>query len=644
MNDEVAAESGMTEAPAADSDKQKAADPAPPNPETSTSDPEAETTAVPTNPGTPPTPGDTSMGSSTANGENPVGAATDSPDSIGAASERAHEATARAVSKTVSDLSRATNSLWKNQSTRMKGAVGNLLPQASLERLTERKYTLPDKTVASQVLMYRQLLHTQCKPGLRLSRQYQGTAAQKAVMHMPWWEQGVEQTKKMIISYDNLIVRLWLNGAIMPYTSGLFDPRSAAAEAVAAAASKKAGAEPTDEDESGTIDTMIDDRGLPPVPHAYWVDRLGFQQPDPVTDFRSGGVLSLAMLVHMTETCPSVHARFLPGGDAEVLPFGITCINVTNMLAKFLMLSKAVDRIDALLSSKPFWRMFADPNALLVSQELALGMLADVVVELGRERKIPAQPTPFKFPENIGGKREGYEQTEETEQEEANDDDKKSAVPSAEEENKATEEVTVFDFSEILERTERRVRDDLLGAGPRTVEEMRSIAGRLRVKYLRALERKEQTAVRLRERNEEAQKHAESIRIMTTEVMDKAGGIIQRIKTSQRTMALMDPENQAIGKKTSALAAAVASSFRLGPAGTQYGQEKDATTAKAEGTEGDKSEAAPGAKATDTVKETPSSASGNKETANAGDVPPPNPFANEKDEGEVDAFTIDDDE
>ena len=43
---------------------------------------------------------------------------------------------------------------------------------------------MPDKTTASQVLMFRQLLHTKCRPGLRLSRVYQGTAAQKAVLHM----------------------------------------------------------------------------------------------------------------------------------------------------------------------------------------------------------------------------------------------------------------------------------------------------------------------------------------------------------------------------------------------------------------------------------------------------------------------------
>ena len=56
---------------------------------------------------------------------------------------------------------------------------------SSLQNLTTRRYTLPDKSVASQVLMYRQLLHTKCRPGLKLSREYQGTPAQKAVLHMP---------------------------------------------------------------------------------------------------------------------------------------------------------------------------------------------------------------------------------------------------------------------------------------------------------------------------------------------------------------------------------------------------------------------------------------------------------------------------
>lgn len=176
-----------------------------------------------------------------------------------------------------------------------------------------------------------------------------------------WWEQGIEESGKMVISYDNLIVRLWMNGAIMPFA---------------------------DDDLllGGDMDTMIDDKGLPPVPHHFWVDRLGFQQPDPVTDFRSGGVLSLGLLVHMVETHPTIVARFMPGGDAHMLPFGITSINITDMLAKFLMLAKSTDKMDALLSQKPFWRMFADPNAILVCQELTTDMLCDVVAELRWER------------------------------------------------------------------------------------------------------------------------------------------------------------------------------------------------------------------------------------------------------------------
>ena len=262
-------------------------------------------------------------------------------------------------------------------------AIGNLLPTASLQQLTARKYTLPDKTVASQVLMYRQLLHTKCRPGLKLSRNYEGTPAQIAVMHMPWWEEGIADTKKMIISYNNLVTRLWLNGAIEPYSgvgaSGDADLLSFDAPPPPAT---------TTTTTTTPLETHVGDDGLPPVPHEFWVDRLGFQQKDPVTDFRSGGVLSLAMMVYMVESKPVLCQRFFTG-DTSVLPFGITCINVTDMIAKFLMLAKSTDRMDALLSQKPFWKMFADPNAITAVQELAMSMLCDVAVELGQEKRIP---------------------------------------------------------------------------------------------------------------------------------------------------------------------------------------------------------------------------------------------------------------
>lgn len=300
-----------------------------------------------------------------------------------------------------------------------------------MQSLTVRKYTLPDKNVASQVLMYRQLLHTKCRPGLKLSREYQGTPAQKAVLHMPWWSKGIEETGTMEIAYDPLIRRLWLHGAIFPT-----------------------------QDTTGDVDTFLDDEGNPPVPHEYWVSRLGFQQTDPVTDFRSGGVLSLAMMVWIVESCPAVFSRFVrPDGDASVLPFGITSINCTDMMAKFLMLAKAVDRMDALLSQKPFWRMFADPNALLACQELSMDMLADVVVEVRAIR-----------------------------QAEALEEHEKDAK-----ESEKGECVTVFDFAHILSVTEKRVEHDLLGAGPGTVAELRSIHARLKTRYKQQLNKKLET-------------------------------------------------------------------------------------------------------------------------------------------------------
>jgi ELMO/CED-12 family len=218
--------------------------------------------------------------------------------------------------------------------------------------------------------------------------------------------QGIEETKKMVISYDNLITRLWLNGAIEPFR---YHPTAKTAHSskrdetpvtvepqigdllggMDGAEKKSADGGPGTASAEDALETFINDEGLPPVPHEYWVERLGFQQPDPVTDFRSGGVLSLAMMVYMVESKPVICQRFFTG-DTAVLPFGITCINVTDMIAKFLMLAKSTDRMDALLSQKPFWKMFGDPNAILAVQEIAMSMLCDVAVELGQEKKVPS--------------------------------------------------------------------------------------------------------------------------------------------------------------------------------------------------------------------------------------------------------------
>ena len=94
-----------------------------------------------------------------------------------------------------------------------------------------------------------------------------------------------------------------------------------------------------------------------------------------------------------------------------------------------------------------------------------------------------------------------------------------------------------------MERTEKRVRDDLLGAGPKTVDELRSIAGRLRVKYQHQLERKIQRAKQQEEGGEgAATKPAMVVPTIVPPpqikgVMDKAsnmaGGFFAKVKSTK---------------------------------------------------------------------------------------------------------------
>ena len=55
--------------------------------------------------------------------------------------------------------------------------------------------------------------------------------------------------------------------------------------------------------------------------------------------------------------------------------------------------------------------------------------------------------------------------------------------------------VTVFDFSEIMERTEKRVGDEVLGAGPQNVDELRAVALKVKSKYLLRIQVKEKHGV-----------------------------------------------------------------------------------------------------------------------------------------------------
>jgi len=218
-----------------------------------------------------------------------------------------------------------------------------------------RKQTkeLQDQNHASQVELYRQLLHTECQPELRFSWPSQ----EETVQQMPWWEQSVdERSNQRTLSYNDLIVRLWKHGCIRPFSS---DGDAEAFEI---------------DNECTTVASV--------VPHEYWVDRLGFQQSDPLFDFRSGGVLSLALLVYTVESCPQLLKRFLPNGDTHMLPFASTCLNITNLICKF------TNRFDN-RSQKPFafWKLFSEATSLVTLQEICTTMLCNVVVEMTNERK-----------------------------------------------------------------------------------------------------------------------------------------------------------------------------------------------------------------------------------------------------------------
>jgi hypothetical protein len=265
------------------------------------------------------------------------------------------------------------------------------------------------------------------------------------------------------------------------------------------------------------------------------------------------------MLVHIIESCPAVHSRFIPkpnnahrgtadapsstnddderilaleeilSDDASILPFGITCINITDMLAKFLLFSKAIDKMDALLSAKPFWKMFVDPNALLILQEVSLDLLCDVCVEIGRERRIRKLAERAGGGGTDGGGRDAQKKTGGGGMMPGRRDGKVRrmetnlrgcvrkrvlspprgrfprfriasrhlfiALAPPFRHPPPPRKVTVFDFSEIMERTEKRVGEEVLGAGPQDVDELRAVALKVKSKYLYRIAVKEKHGI-----------------------------------------------------------------------------------------------------------------------------------------------------
>lgn len=90
-----------------------------------------------------------------------------------------------------------------------------------------------------------------------------------------------------------------------------------------------------------------------------------------------------------------------------------------------------------------------------------------------------------------------------------------------------------------MDRTEKRVGDEVLGAGPQNVEELRAIARRVKSKYLLRIQSKEKHLVK-----KPAQKplslllpSKESTRNVTNVVMGGVGGLATMWKTSGSTVS-----------------------------------------------------------------------------------------------------------
>ncbi|ETV88887.1 hypothetical protein, variant 2 [Aphanomyces astaci] len=98
---------------------------------------------------------------------------------------------------------------------------------------------------------------------------------------------------------------------------------------------------------------------------ASW-SRLGFQRPDPTTDFRAGGILSLHCLVSFASKYPTEVKRMtssqIPGSHEHTYPWGPVAINITCMMASRLWGADGQLHKDR----ENLWPVFASPDAFYV--------------------------------------------------------------------------------------------------------------------------------------------------------------------------------------------------------------------------------------------------------------------------------------
>jgi hypothetical protein len=160
--------------------------------------------------------------------------------------------------------------------------------------------------------------------------------------------------------------------------------------------------------------------------------------------------------------------------------------------------------------------------------------------------------------------------------------------------------VTVFDFSEIMERTEKRVGDEVLGSGPQTVDELRAVARRVKSKYLLRIQSKENHTVNKKSSSQKQIQLSsilpestkiqlssilpESTKNVTNAVMGGVGGLATMWKSNSTTTAASTEANNSQSNASSSypdLAAAEHSTVEKGEIEIQYIQ-SDSTIAGAQ--------------------------------------------------------------
>ncbi|KAF4036453.1 ELMO/CED-12 family [Phytophthora infestans] len=129
-----------------------------------------------------------------------------------------------------------------------------------------------------------------------------------------------------------------------------------------------------DDDQNGTADVPEPTKNMQFERVGESWSRLGFQRPDPTTDFRAGGMLSLDCLVyfasHYTTQAVRMVTSQVPGSHDHTYPWGPAGINVTCMVARLFW------KFDGELvrDQQANWPLFYDTEAfqLLFSEVFVL--------------------------------------------------------------------------------------------------------------------------------------------------------------------------------------------------------------------------------------------------------------------------------